>query len=175
MSKPPVRSEQPVFRAALAYFALVFSVGFALGTLRVYLIAPQWGGLPAVLLEAPVMLFVSWLWCGVTLRLFGVREPLAALGMGALAFVLLMTAEAVIDFFAIGRSTPAHLQAFSTPAGVVGLASQLAFAIFPFVRSLAGDARTTTRPDKRAPPPQPKAGLGGPVRRPQRPWSRRRS
>ena len=47
--------------AGLVYAALVFAVGFALGALRVTLIAPRLGETRAVLLEAPVMLAVSWM------------------------------------------------------------------------------------------------------------------
>ena len=39
-----------------------------MGTIRELLIAPRWGELPAVLLGSPMMLFVSWLTCGSSIR-----------------------------------------------------------------------------------------------------------
>jgi hypothetical protein len=127
-----------VGRAALVYFAVVFAAGFALGTLRVLLVAPRWGELPAVVLEAPVMLAISWRACASALRRFAVQGRGEGLAMGATAFALLMTAEAALAVFGFGRSPVQYLQAFTTPAGAVGLASQVAFALFPLLRSRGG-------------------------------------
>lgn len=121
--------------AAIVYFALVFAAGFALGTIRVLWIAPRWGELPAVLLEAPIMLFVSWGACGASIRWFDVRGGQAALAMGAAAFALLITAELALSALAFGRSPAEFLRAFATPAGAAGLASQVAFGLFPVLRA----------------------------------------
>ena len=48
-------------RAGLAYFAVVFAIGFALGTLRILMLIPQFGELASVLAALPLMLFTSWL------------------------------------------------------------------------------------------------------------------
>ena len=122
-------------RAAVVYFALVFAVGFVLGTIRVLLVAPRWGELPAVLLESPIMLFVSWWACGLSIRVFGVRGRCAGLSMGAVAFALLMTAELALSLLAFGRSSAEHLRAYGTLAGAVGLTSQVAFGLIPLLRS----------------------------------------
>ena len=47
-------------RAGATYAVSVFVVGFALGTLRVLVVAPRLGDTVAVTLEAPVMLLASW-------------------------------------------------------------------------------------------------------------------
>lgn len=122
-------------RAAIIYFALVLAAGFVLGAARVMLIAPMWGELPAVMLETPIMLLVSWLVCGSTVRAFAVRGRRAGLAMGAVAFALLMIAELTLSLLLFGRSAAGFLHAFLTPAGAVGLASQVGFGIMPLIRS----------------------------------------
>ena len=122
-------------RAAIVYFALVFAAGFVLGTIRILFVAPLWGELLAVLFESPIMLFVSWVVCGSSIRMFGVRGRCAALIMGAVAFALLITAELVLSLLAFGRSPDEYLRANGTPAGAVGLTSQVAFGLIPLLRS----------------------------------------
>ena len=54
-------------RAGIAYFAAAFAAGFALGTVRVLLVEPVFGELPAILAETPLMLAVSFVlarWLG---------------------------------------------------------------------------------------------------------------
>jgi hypothetical protein len=119
-------------RAAIVYFSLVFAAGFALGTIRVLLIAPLWGELPAILFESPIMLFVSWLACGSSIRVFGVRGRCAGLAMGTAAFALLMTAELALSLVAFGRSSAEYVRAYGTLAGTVGLTSQVAFGSFHY-------------------------------------------
>lgn len=46
---------------ALAYFGLVFAIGFGLGAVRMFWLAPQVGALMAGVIELPVILFASWL------------------------------------------------------------------------------------------------------------------
>ena len=123
--------------AALLYFALVFAAGFVLGAIRTLVVAPRWGELPATLLEAPVMLVVSWRACGASIRRFGVRGRRAGLSMGAMAFCLLMAAELALSLFAFRRSPAQYLHAFATWAGGVGLASQIGFGVFPLLRARA--------------------------------------
>jgi hypothetical protein len=116
----------------------VFACGFVLGAVRVVWIAPRLGELPAVLIESPVMLLASWLACGATMRAFGVRGRGASLVMGATAFALLMLAELALARFAFGRSPAEFLRSLGAPAGAVGLAGQIVFALLPLLRSRAG-------------------------------------
>ena len=124
-----------VGRAALAYSGLVFAAGFVLGTIRTLFISPLLGELHAVLLEAPIMLFVSWVACGSSIRRFDVHGRGAGLAMGAVAFALLMTAELALSVLAFGRSPAEYLRALGAPAGAAGLASQVVFGLFPLIRS----------------------------------------
>lgn len=48
------------FLAGLAYFAVVFAAGFALGTVRVLWLAPRAGDRIAEFAETPLMIAVSW-------------------------------------------------------------------------------------------------------------------
>jgi hypothetical protein len=119
-------------RSGAAYFAIVFLVGFILGGLRTLVVAPRLGETLAVLLEAPVMLALSWfvaIWC---VRRFTVSAtPLARLAMGGVAFALLMTAELGVSLVVFHRSVAQHLAAYRSTAGAAGLAAQVAFACIP--------------------------------------------
>jgi hypothetical protein len=119
-------------KAGIAYFAVVFAAGFALGTLRVTIVAPRVGETGALLLELPLILALSWVACAWLVR----RHDVAAaagprLAMGAVAFALLMAAEAGLSTLVFGRSLAQHLAAYRTANGQLGLAAQLAFAAFP--------------------------------------------
>lgn len=125
--------------AALAYFAIAFAAGFALGTVRVLAVAPLFGELGAVALELPVMLAVSWLAAGWCVRRFTVPARAGPrLVMGGLAFALLMLAELGVSVFAFGRSPAEHLAKYRQASALVGLAAQVAFALFPWVRMTLG-------------------------------------
>lgn len=121
--------------ASAAYFSMVFAAGFALGTIRTLLLVPRTGELAAVALELPLMLIISWYACGRALR----RHPVPAgaashAAMGALAFTFLLVAELVLTLTAF-RGTPATFAAnLVTVPGALGLAGQIAFALFPLFR-----------------------------------------
>jgi hypothetical protein len=120
--------------AALAYSAIVFAAGFALGTLRVLVVAPRLGAPLAVLLEAPIMLAISWFACAFCIR----RLPPGAasnLAMGATALVLLQAAELVLAVVAFGRTPADYVHNLGTLAGAEGLAAQLIFALFPAIQA----------------------------------------
>lgn len=116
---------------ALAYFGGIFALGFALGTVRTLWLAPRLGEIVAVLTELPVMLAASLWWA----RRLLARRPLPrradALAMGLLAFVLLMAAEAALAAAAFGQSPVQWLAGLLRPAGLAGLAGQMAFAAMP--------------------------------------------
>ena len=122
-------------KAGLIYFIIVFSTGFALGTVRVLLVVPRLGETAAVLIEAPIMLVVSWVaarWC---IKLFGVSVSLSLRAlMGTTAFSLLMLAELGVSVFAFGRSLSEHVAGYLTIGGGIGLAAQVAFGFFPLIQ-----------------------------------------
>jgi hypothetical protein len=80
--------------AGAAYFALVFGVGFALGTIRTLWMVPRLGIRTAEILEAPFMLVAIWLAGGWIVRRFLIAEGSAArAAVGAFALALLLAAE----------------------------------------------------------------------------------
>ena len=66
--------------------------------MRTLWVMPVAGAAPALLLELPVMLLASWLLASRIVRRAHL-SPAASAAMGALAFILLMTAEALLVCF----------------------------------------------------------------------------
>lgn len=122
-----------MLRPALVYWAGIFALGFVLGTIRTFWLVPRIGELGAVACELPLMLAASWLWVGRVLRRYPLPERVAAIGMGAIAFAVLMASEAGLAI-ALGRSFSQWLGALWEPAGLLGLAGQIIFAAFPGLR-----------------------------------------
>lgn len=132
-------------RGGLAYFALVFAVGFVIGTLRVLLLVPRLGEQTAVVLELPIMLAISWMACRLIIRRCAVPErSVARLLMGGVAFGLLMTAELGISIFAFNRSFAEHLAVYATAPAMLGLLGQIAFALFPVLQMSRTQAQRQT-------------------------------
>jgi hypothetical protein len=66
------------------YFAIVFSIGLLLGTVRVLVVVQRLAQTGAVLFELPMILVASWLACGWLLRRLGVASARRLrLAMGA--------------------------------------------------------------------------------------------
>ena len=121
--------------AGIAYTVGVFAFAFAVGTIRVTLVAPRLGTLLAVVLEAPIVLAVSWrvsLWCT---RGFNVsRESRARVLMGAVAFSVLMLLELGFSVLVFGETVDHYFAKYASTAGVIGLAMQVCFATLPWVQ-----------------------------------------
>jgi hypothetical protein len=83
-------------KAGVTYFLLVFVAGWILGPIRVLWVAPRFGPLIAILLEAVVMVIVMIMAARLAIRRFGVATSLAAtISMGLIAFGLLIPAEII--------------------------------------------------------------------------------
>lgn len=121
--------------AGIIYVAVVFAFAFAIGVVRVLLVAPRLGEMVAVLLELPVVLAVSWACCGAIVTRLAVSPRLGdRMMMGGVAFVVLQAVEALLAVFAFGRSPTLYLAGFTTLAGLLGLGGQIGFALIPLVR-----------------------------------------
>lgn len=123
-----------VLLTGTVYVAAVFAAGFVLGVLRTLVLVPLLGELGAVLVELPLILTLSWLVCARILRRWPLSPP-SAVGMGAIAFLLLMGAEAGLSTLLAGRSLAEHLALYSQLPHQVGLAGQLAFALLPWIQA----------------------------------------
>jgi len=122
--------------AGASYFATTFVVGFLFGTIRTLFLVPRVGDVAAVSIEAPLILGVSWVAAGICLRLFSVPKHLISrLSMGGIAFILLMLAEAGVSIELFGRSLSGFAKSLTTDAGMIGLASQIAFALIPALQN----------------------------------------
>jgi hypothetical protein len=130
--------------AGIAYTAIVFVFAFAVGTIRATQIEPRVGEIPAVLLEAPIVLAVSWrvsLWCN---RRFHVdRDSRARTLMGVVAFSFLMLLELSFSVFMFGETVVHYLVRTASISGAIGLATQVCFAVIPWIqcRLSSGTAR----------------------------------
>lgn len=133
-----IRLSGNVLVAGAAYWAIVFAVGFALGSFRVLLIEPAVGTLAAVLIELPVMLGASWLAARWLVQRYSIAAARQALATGGIAFALLMASEVVLTTVWAGNSPGQWIAKMATPAGFIGLCGQVAFGLFPWlVRSAA--------------------------------------
>ena len=119
-------------KAGFLYFAIVFSAGFVLGTLRVFILLPLIGELAAVAFELPVMLIISWLVCRKLVTRFSVPAMASQrLAMGASAFGLLVLAETCLSIFVFNRPAAEYFSLLQTPPGLLGLAGQIACGLIP--------------------------------------------
>jgi hypothetical protein len=132
-------------KAGSAYFAIIFSLGFVLGSLRVLVIIPRIGELAATLLEVPVILAASWFVCGWLIKRLQIAPDMRSrLMMGAVAFGLTMIAEPLLGL-AFGRPLAEQWSALQRPAGIAGLAGQVLFGLIPWIRLQTIDASTNGR------------------------------
>jgi hypothetical protein len=131
------RAPTPALMAGTAYFAMVFALGFLLGTVRTLFVAdaPSGGRLLGVLIELPIMLIASWILCRFAIRRFGVPTTLGARAlMGGLAFVLLLLAELMVGALLFDRSVDEHVALYTEASYALGLAAQFGFALMPSIQ-----------------------------------------
>jgi hypothetical protein len=121
----------------VVYFALVFTLGFLLGTVRTLFVrdAPSDGRLLGVLIELPIMASASWFLYRYVIRRFAVASTVVARAvMGGLAFMLLLLAELLVGALFFGRTPGEHVALYREASYALGLAAQIAFALMPLVQ-----------------------------------------
>jgi hypothetical protein len=122
--------------AGAMYFGIVFAAGFVFGTARALLTAdaPEMR-LAAVAVELPLILAVSWFACRHAIRLFAVPAFVSVrAAVGAIAFAMLMVAEAAISIGLAGRSLSEHLALYAEASHLLGLVGQVVFAVLPVLQ-----------------------------------------
>lgn len=119
--------------AGAIYFALIFALGFVLGTIRVLWLVPATGVTAAVLIEQPFMLTASWFAAGWRVKRHGLVTKGARAAMGAVALMLLFIAEPLFAYSLFGQSPADWLRGVFTMPGPIGLAGQIAFGLMPLL------------------------------------------
>ncbi len=131
-----------ILKPAAVYFALVFSAGFVLGTLRVLWIAPHVGPRAAELVESPLMLLVTLLaarWVNAHCRASAKATDRLVMGLTALAFLL--AAEIGLGLFLRGGSVRKILLDKDPVSGTVYYALLGVYTLMPWL--LGGRAAPT--------------------------------
>jgi hypothetical protein len=124
----------PIVKASALYFALTFAAGWMLGPIREFWVIPRLGRTAGFLLEAPLMLVVSFLVARWIVRRFAVPSavPTRAL-MGLVALGMLLIAEFLGTWGLRGLSPTEYLASLRSLPGAVTVAAYLLFATMPIL------------------------------------------
>jgi hypothetical protein len=126
-----------IVKLGAAYFAIVFLIGFALGTVRVLWLVPRLGERYSELIETPFMIVASYASARFVLNRVARRvSGRNALAMGLIALVLLLTFELTLVLALRGLSLSDYLTGRDPVSGSAYLVSLLLFALTPtFVKA----------------------------------------
>lgn len=134
MAVPQERARLRAFGCGCIYGALLFAIGFVLGTLRVLIVAPLIGTLAATMIELPLMLLAGYLLCIRVIRRGRISTDPAARAMMTAGFIIVLAAgELWVGMSLFGRSFDQLLADWRTTAGALGFAAQAVAALFPFI------------------------------------------
>ena len=121
-------------KAGILYFAVVFAAGFALGPARLFWLVPRLGPRYAELLEMPVMLAVTVVVARWVVRRLAVPPSAAArLGMGVIAFALMITAEFSLVLWLRGLALRDYFATRDPVSGTAYYLLLLIFALMPLL------------------------------------------
>ncbi len=136
--------------AALAYFAIVFAVGFACGPIRVMWLEPNFGATTAVLMEIPILLMAMMFAARFVPRRLALPATVAMhLGMGLIALGLVLIADLGVGLWVRGQSLAEIGAYFLSTPGRIYSASLLLFGLMPVLvnrRGRGGGVAASTRP-----------------------------
>lgn len=123
-----------IFEAALVYFALVFGLGFLLGSIRVPLLVPRMGARRAELLEMPFMLIGIVLAARFVVKKFILpHTTYAYLSVGILALSLVLIAEVLLVVVLQGDTVKQYFKNRDPISGSVYMLLLTAFALMPLI------------------------------------------
>ncbi len=142
---PRARQLGSTIAAGVVYYALAFGAGFALGTLRVLLVAPRTGERVAELVEAPLMLVVTVAAARWVTRRFAVPESAPArFTVGLIGLGLLLATEFSVVLWLRGITLPDYFASRDPVSAAVYCALLAAFALMPvLVRRHTGQRKRT--------------------------------
>ncbi|MGL4242248.1 MAG: hypothetical protein ACRCTI_14155 [Beijerinckiaceae bacterium] len=121
-------------RAGAGYFALVFGLGFLLGSLRHGLMGFGLSRGLLVALEVPVILAFAWWAAGWCAARFAVPTSASArLAMGLAMLVLLQAGEAAVGVLMMGMTWQGYLGRMQSAGGRIELLPQVVAAAFPLL------------------------------------------
>jgi hypothetical protein len=118
---------------SVAYFGLVFSVGFILGSIRVPLVVPLVGERAAELLEAPLMLVAIFFSARFVTRRFKALRRVDLLYSGLAALLVLLAVEFSVVLGLQGLTVREYLAGRDPVAGVVYVVMLMIFAAMPWL------------------------------------------
>ena len=117
----------------LVYFALVFSVGFILGVIRVLWLVPQVGDRTAELFEAPLMLTAIYFSARFVTQRFEASRRVAYFYSGLVALLLLLVVEFSVVLVLQGTTFREYFSERDPVAGVVYGVMLVIFAAMPWL------------------------------------------
>ncbi len=123
-----------ILKASVLYFALVFGVGFVLGTIRTLWVVPSFGTRTAELMETPIMFVVTILaarWMARRLSL--PPTPATRLGVGFVALGFLLVAEFTVVLWLRGLTIGEYLASRDPVAGTAYIVMLGVFAVMPLL------------------------------------------
>ena len=123
-----------LLKAGVLYFALVFAVGFVLGTIRTLWIVPSLGARTAELMEMPIMLAAIVLaarW--VSRRLLSAPTLATRLGVGFVALGFLLVTEFTVVLWFRGLTINEYFAGRDPIAGAAYVMMLGVFAVMPLL------------------------------------------
>jgi len=123
-----------ILAAGAVYFAAVFGAGFALGILRVLLLVPHVGERTAELMEAPLMISISYCaarWVVQRFALLPAAGNRLSVGLMALALMLAFEFGFVLQLRKVSISE--YVATRDPVSGAVYSLSLVLFALFPLL------------------------------------------
>lgn len=127
--------------AASVYFLALFSLGFALGIIRVLFIAPRFGPLAATAAEVPIMLIAAFWACRWSIRRWRVPSAITTrLAMALWFLLMLFVFETLLGAALFERTMTEQWAALATSAGLIGLAAQVIAALLPIMVDRQNDS-----------------------------------
>jgi hypothetical protein len=123
-------------QAGIAFYVLLFGLGFLLGTLRQILVQHGLSRDLLVLIEIPLLLAYAWWVTGWAVQRFAVPTDQATrLMMGGVMLTLLRLSEAVIGSALTGAGFFAQLVPIGSLMGFVEFAAQVICALYPILHA----------------------------------------